>query len=186
MRRTLTGRYGSGIAALAILMALAVGCGSDEKTDRTKSLPKVTWAIHDRPAPDFELLEHGVARTLRLSSERGRIVLLNFCGVQSKASREELPELMAIHHAFTDSGVSVIGVLKPINPTKHAETDTLVSKLGIPYRLLTGTRDVMIAYRMNSVPMGYLIDRDGIVRNRYIGPKSRDEYARDIHALLRR
>ncbi len=129
----------------------------------------------DRPVPPFSL--PGLAS----SDLRGRPVLVNFFASWCVPCVEEAPVLMDLRRA----GVPLYGIAYKDKPEA---TDAFLSRHGDPYARLA--RDlpgrVAIDWGLTGVPETYLIDRDGIVRWRWVGPLTPDTVTAELQPLLRR
>ncbi len=129
----------------------------------------------DRPVPPFSL--PGLAS----SDLRGRPVLVNFFASWCVPCVEEAPVLMDLRRA----GVPLYGIAYKDKPEA---TDAFLSRHGDPYARLA--RDlpgrVAIDWGLTGVPETYLIDRDGIVRWRWVGPLTPEAVTAELQPLLRR
>jgi peroxiredoxin len=147
---TLKGRAGA--AALLMLLCLFV--------------PPAGSASVGDPAPDFSLptLKD---RTVSLGEFKGKVVLLNFWASWCAPCQEELPELQKIYHKFHDRGFELIGInvdKKRANAEKFAKRFALTFPVALDPEAST-----IEAYLGRAMPMSYLIDREGVVRQLFFG-----------------
>lgn len=118
-------------------------------------------------APDFRLssLEQG---SISLSDYRGRIVLVNFWATWCPPCVEETPGLEKFAEQMRGQGVTVIGV------SVDEDTDALkkfVSQYHLSYPIaLDFDRAVANRYGTFKFPETYILDRDGRVAEKIIGP----------------
>ncbi|MBI4568268.1 MAG: TlpA family protein disulfide reductase [Planctomycetes bacterium] len=121
-------------------------------------------AMLNEPAPDVE--RPGLdGKPVKLSDFRGRIVLLDFWATWCGPCREEIPHLAEISRKHAGDLV-VVGVSDEKTETVTRFRDAH----SVPYVLLKGrSRDYGPVFAGNAIPRLYVIDRDGIVRQRLVG-----------------
>jgi len=169
--------------ALAALIALAgaafVGCDRGKKA----SAEPPPYAEVGLLAPDFTLPYFGTSTRLGLKDLRGKVVLINFWASWCPPCRQEMPDLISLSRDYERRGVVVLGVVLNSNPQ---EVDQLIQQYQIPYQSVMGTDEVAGAWRVEGIPATYIIDREGIVRNHYVGAQSRTTFEWDVMQLLTR
>ncbi|HSL72683.1 MAG TPA: TlpA disulfide reductase family protein [Longimicrobiales bacterium] len=120
-------------------------------------------------APEF------AARTLsgdslRLSELRGNPILLNIWATWCIPCRKEMPELEALHKTYAARGLRVIGVSVDEGSADDA-VRAYTKEFGITYTILRDPGELVSAvFTVPGVPATFLIDRDGRVRWRHLGP----------------
>ncbi len=134
-------------------------------------------------APDFSLPTlDGGADNLR--NYRGRVVILNFWGSTCPPCRAEIPDLQATYAELRGRGLVVVGV----NWGESGETAAaLAREFGLTYPiLLDGDLTVSGKYGVRSTPTTFIIDRQGVVRERITGgPLTRTAVRRLVEGLLK-
>lgn len=152
------------VYAIAVL-ALAA-CGTPDRE---------TVAI-DAPAPAYAA-RAVEGDSLALSDLRGRVVLLNIWATWCKPCREEIPALETLYQRHRAAGFDVIGVSIDA-PSEAGRLRPFVTELGATYPLWHDPDDrVSSTFLALGVPASYLIDRDGILRWRHMGPVRADDPA---------
>jgi peroxiredoxin len=135
-------------------------------------------------APDFTLRSLD-GPNLRLSEQRGRVVLVNFWATWCGPCRQEMPHLNQLYDKYRDSGFVLLGV----NIDDHARAAAeLSAKLGLKFPVLLDTdKSVTRRYALDSMPGTVLIDRDGKVRHVHKGYREGVEatYDAQIRALVK-
>jgi len=143
-----------------------------------------TAALTPGPAPDFTL--HSVAGTnLRLTEQRGQVVMLNFWATWCGPCRQEMPQLNRLYEKYRASGFVLFGVNVDEDVRNAAGTS---SRLGLRFPVLLDTdKKVSRLYDLSTMPSTVLIDRDGRVRYIHLGYKDGYEqtYENQIRELLR-
>ncbi|WP_426450968.1 TlpA family protein disulfide reductase [Paenibacillus sp. S-38] len=125
-------------------------------------------------APDFELGTLD-GSSVKLSSYRGRTVIVNFWATWCPPCRTEMPHLQAYHAAQPEGGPLILAV----NATTTEVSVPVVSgwseswKLTFPV-LLDKEGTVTEGYNIHSYPTTYVIDKDGVIRYKHTGPMTVD------------
>lgn len=133
-----------------------------------------------RPAADFKLPDLN-GRPRSLSDFKGQVVLLDFWATWCEPCMEELPDLIRFQDAHKDQNFTLVGV------AMDAEGVSIVGPVArqnkIPYPILISGGDLPSGYNVPGFPCAFLIDRDGNIVRRYLGPVSYEELERDVSEL---
>lgn len=143
---------------------------------------KVPSPLVDKPAPAMNLPALIAAKGGVTSAEfKGKVTLVNFFASWCLPCRAEHPLLMAL--AGRDDFV-LVGVDYKDKPE---DALTWLRSLGDPYKRIGVDSDgrVAIDWGVYGVPESYLIDRDGRVRFKQIGPFTEQDVAERLVPLLR-
>src|SRR3989442_10867806 len=131
-------------------------------------------------APDVQFTKLD-GSPLRLKDLRGRVVLLNFWATWCIPCRSEIPSLSAMQKDFESRGLSIIGV-------SYDDTADLVQQFqkDIPqsYQVVLGGREVGADLPAAPLPTTYIIDREGRIREKIIGERTRTQFESSIKPLL--
>lgn len=134
-------------------------------------------------APDFTL-QSIKGDNIKLSEQRGSIVLVNFWASWCGPCRTEMPALEQLSEKYRDLGVVVLGV------NVETETDGVtryLSDMQVSFPLLLDQQNIASkAYNVEAMPTTVIIDKDGKVRalHRAYQPGYEKKYEDDINALL--
>jgi thiol-disulfide isomerase/thioredoxin len=150
----------------------------------------LTWALlrlpasqgtkERKPAPELSMPDiDGMKRSL--ADYKGKVVLLDFWATWCEPCLEELPDLVRLHEAHKDEGFTMIGVAMDAEGT--AIVAPFVRQNKIPYPILISKGDLPAGFPIPGFPTAFLIDREGKIARRYIGPKSYEELERDLADL---
>lgn len=134
-----------------------------------------------RKAPDFALLDMD-GRLVRLSSFIGRPVLINFWATWCDSCREEMPALEALHRRRP--GLVLLGV--SIDEDAARVVPPFARAHGLTYPLLADAGTASAAYAVRGLPTSFLIDADGLIARRWVGPLDARAVENDILALSSR
>jgi cytochrome c biogenesis protein CcmG/thiol:disulfide interchange protein DsbE len=121
-------------------------------------------------APDFELPDLSDT-TMRLSDFRGKVVFLNFWATWCKPCREEMPSMEVLYKNFEREGLVVLAVSIDRVTTKK-DIPPFVKSLSLTFPVLVdswGKTDKR--YKLMGVPETYIIDQQGVLREKIIGPR---------------
>ena len=133
-------------------------------------------------APDFELQTLD-GRSLRLSSLRGKAVLLNFWATYCSPCKVEMPWFVELQKEYGPQGFQIIGVAMD-----DASTDDIAKfakDMGVNYPILLGKEAVGLSYGgVNVLPTTFFLDRDGKVIAREFGLQSRSVFVDHIKEAL--
>ncbi|WP_447977781.1 TlpA disulfide reductase family protein [Candidatus Nitrospira bockiana] len=123
-----------------------------------------------KEAPDFSLpnLE---GQTVQLSDFRGKVVFLNFWATWCKPCREEMPSMEVLYKNFEHDDFVVLAVSIDRVTTKK-DIPPFVKSMNLTFPILVdswGQTDKR--YKLMGVPETYIIDQQGILREKVIGPR---------------
>lgn len=161
----------AGVVAAA-LFALLTTTGSDPPIGRGST------------APDFELELLGGMESVSLESLRGHVVLLNFWATWCKPCEDEMPAMERLHRALAPQGFALLAI--SVDETRE-EVEQFRERLDLSFPiLLDPEKRAARAYQTFRFPESLLIGPDGVVIERYIGPKDWDSeaYLARIRRLL--
>jgi cytochrome c-type biogenesis protein len=131
-------------------------------------------------APDVQFTRLD-GSAMRLKDLRGRVVVLNFWATWCIPCRSEIPSLSAMQKDFEARGLSVIGV-------SYDDTADLIQSFqkDIPqsYQIVLGGREVGAQLPASPLPTTYIIDREGRIRDKMIGERTRAAFESAIKPLL--
>jgi peroxiredoxin len=134
----------------------------------------------DTAAPDFTLVDLA-GRRISLKELKGKVVFLNFWATWCGPCREEMPMMEMLHREFKDQGLAVVAV--NFREDKQA-VRSFFDELGITFQVLLDPEgEVCDRYGVFSLPLTYLIDRDGRFIGKAIGIRPWD--GADAKALIR-
>jgi cytochrome c-type biogenesis protein len=144
----------------------------------TTAPPPVNQTYAAAPNVQFTKLD---GSPFRLQDLKGRVVLLNFWATWCVPCRNEIPSLSAMQKDLESRGLSIIGV-------SYDDTADLVQEFqkDIPqsYQIVLGGREVGSELPASPLPTTYIIDRQGRIREKMIGERTRDAFEAVIKPLL--
>jgi len=132
--------------------------------EQSRPKPMAADVSIGKQAPDIDL-KNPDGKTIKLSSLRGKVVLLDFWASWCGPCRMEMPNVVAAYHKYKDKGFTVYSVSldKDANAWKNA-----INQLGMVWEnhvsdLKWWQSDVVGLYGIQGIPMAFLLDRNGII-----------------------
>jgi thiol-disulfide isomerase/thioredoxin len=185
------GRGGSSILASLLLGAAVLVAGLVLVFRSDVGAPPV---VRGTAAPDFDLprletildADPDPARSERLSLQdlRGRVVLVNFWASWCEPCEREMPAMERLHRSLPEDAFALVAIAIDENPKDVVSFQDRM-QLSFPI-LLDPSGRVYAAYQTMGVPESLLIDAEGRIVERYVGPREWDapEYEDRIRALM--
>jgi len=130
--------------------------------------PETTMIKAGMAAPDLELTSGSLGRKGRLSSFRGKPVLLVFFMSSCHICATELPQVERLYRELRTRGLVVLGVSVDADYTTR---ETFLRETGITFGVMQDPNGEAIrqAYGSYKMPEAYLIDPQGQVAAVYVG-----------------
>jgi cytochrome c biogenesis protein CcmG, thiol:disulfide interchange protein DsbE len=157
-------RHLAAVAAIAGVLLLALACNPARAT------PEINAAV---PALVVTTLD---GQTFDLAKLRGKVVLVNYWATWCAPCRKEMPKLDAFYKRYRDRGLEIIGI--SIDFDRDLDKARRVAQgVSYPTALLKSISDDGFGIP-KGVPITWIVDRDGKVRDRMI--EVRDELLNGI------
>jgi len=135
-------------------------------------------------APAFDLPRLSDDTHVRLGDLRGRVVLLNFWATWCKPCEDEMPSMERLHAKLKGQPFELLAVSVDEG---QDDVKSFRDRLGLTLPiLLDPSKKAANAYQAFRFPETVLIDQNGVVAGRFIGPRSWDDetYVEKIRALI--
>jgi peroxiredoxin len=171
MRRTGSWVIAAAVAG-AIGFALWSGPSVPDPVERGSAAP--AFALPELPGPG----------EVSLASLRGQVVLLNFWATWCEPCEREMPAMQRLHEKLGPEGLRLLAV--SVDDAKD-EIEQFRQKFGLSFTILwDAEKHASNAYQTYRYPETLLIGRDGVVVERYVGPREWDSplYEARIRRLL--
>ena len=119
-------------------------------------------------------------RLTSFSEFRGKIVFINFWTSWCLACVIEMPSMEKLHEKFKDKDFVMVGI-------NLQESEATILKFYKEHKLtfttlLDSTGDVGTAFRIRGIPTTFILDKNGIIIGKALGPREWD--SRDSFALF--
>ena len=163
---------------VAVFVAVAVYFLLALNPNRDPTL--VPSALIDKPAPAFTLAGLGDANGIALDRLKGQVAVINFFASWCEPCRDEHSLLMGLDKR-TNAPLYGIAYKDKPEDTRH-----FLHELGDPYKAigLDESGRTAIDFGVYGVPETYVIDKDGRIRKRFVGPLTAKEVAQELLPLV--
>jgi thiol-disulfide isomerase/thioredoxin len=134
-------------------------------------------------APDFLLPDVMGSGEVHLSKLKGKVVLVDFWATWCGPCRMEIPDFIQLQKAYGKKGLRVVGV--SLDQAGPELVKRFAQVMKINYKLVMGNAELAGAYgNIEAIPSTFLIGRDGMVVNHYVGFHERAVFEKDIQEAL--
>lgn len=126
---------------------------------------------HERSvvAPEF-ILPAMDGPPVRLSDQRGKVVLLNFWATWCPPCRAEMSSIEKLYQAYRERGLVILAISNDVSGRTVVEPFVRERGLTFPI-LLNPDGDVFIQYGVRGLPTSYVLDRSGRIVSGEIGAR---------------
>ncbi len=167
-----------GGAAVCLMVAL-VGIGSAAAPD-ILPVAVLNGVKLGESAPNFQLTDLN-DRRMTLSDLHGKVVLLNFWATWCGPCRVEMPAMEQLYRSFLRKDFEILAV--SIDAQGVAVTRPFAQEYHLTFPILhDADYRVGLMYGARSLPMTFLVDRQGVVRHQIFG--ARDWGASEAQQLV--
>ena len=121
------------------------------------------------------------------------LTMINVWGTDCGPCIQEMPDLAALHEAYADKGVQVVGLVSDalgmdgsVSESQVADARAIVEETGAAYPHIVPSEDlIFLLQQIFAVPTTFFVDETGAqVGQTYLGAKSEDEWAAIVDELL--
>ena len=138
-------------------------------------------AMIEKPAPAFDIPGLNNSTPLTLAGLKGHVVVVNFFASWCVPCRVEHPLLLRLAQ---QDHLPLYGIAYKDKP---ADANRLLTTFGDPYKQIGMDQDgrVGLDFGVYGVPETYVIDANGIIRRRFVGPLTSETVDKDLIPLLK-
>ncbi len=150
-----------------LMLSLLVGIFFIAGCENIAGPKKIKRMEIGKPAPDF-VLQDAAGKTWKLSSLKGKVVFINFWATWCKPCRDEIPSMEALNKTMTGQPFQMLSIV--FNDDLDL-ANSFALRLGATFPVLANPDpELTEAYMITGVPETFLIDAQGILRHKFIGP----------------
>lgn len=121
-------------------------------------------------APDFQL-KTIEGQNVKLSDLRGQKVILNFWASWCPPCRAEMPDMQNFYQKYKDQDVTILGVNLTATEKKAEDVAAFAKEYGLTFPIVLDDQSVVGGmYQTTSIPTSYMIDTQGVIQNKIVGP----------------
>jgi peroxiredoxin len=159
-------------AALAALLGLILAGAA---------LWRATGPQGAAPEVSFQLID---GRTVDLQGLRGRPVLVTFWSTTCGLCIREMPDLVRLYEQLSPRGLEIVGVAMPYDRPDRVVEMARSKGLNYPVALDVGGEITRAFGEIRGTPTSFLIDPDGNILFRRLGPLEPERLHRQLERLL--
>ena len=145
--------------------ALAVGLALSE------DLHLVTTGVQ---APGFDAVDLATGDSVSLADYAGEVILLNLWATWCAPCRVEMPSMERLYRELGPAGLKVVAV--SVDQLGGDRVKAFADELGLTFDILHDrSGDIEIDYQATGLPESLILDRNGMIVHKAIGPVAWDE-----------
>jgi peroxiredoxin len=130
---------------------------------------------------DFVLKDQNNA-AVKMADYKGKVVLLNFWATWCGPCKIEIPAFVELYDQYKDKGLVIVGVSVDDSPE---QLQAFMKEYRMNYPVLQMTPEVETAYGpFYGYPTSFFIARDGSICIKHLGPATKEQFEKEIKALL--
>jgi peroxiredoxin len=152
------------IPSLIIVLWLTLFLGNAVSLE---ALPQV-----GKPAPDFALTDMD-GKKVTLSGYKGKVIVLNFWATFCGPCKEEMPSLNNLFLSFKKDGLIVLAISTD-DSEKPVQSFIRAKAIAFPVLIDKDQQVFFDRYGILGLPTTFIIDRDGIIREKILGDRPWD------------
>ncbi len=153
-------KYISSLIGAALLLFIVFTAGCDQLAAPQAEVGKL--------APTFTLSDLNGKR-FDLKSLRGKVVFINFWATWCPPCIEELPSMEMLNNSIPESSFQMLTILYN---DKAEIAEAFAKKQGYTFPILVDPNTTVgKTYGITGVPETYIIDPEGILREKFLGPR---------------
>jgi peroxiredoxin len=165
----------AGIGALALAFAIVTwpagsagnGCDPDARPAR------LDFVVKDMNGND-----------VRFADFKGKVILLNFWATWCPPCRVEIPAFVELQDKYRDDGLVILG-LSIDDPVESLKPFAEEFRMNYPVLVGADRDDIQEAFGpLWGIPVTVIINRDGKICKRHMGFATKEQFEREIRALL--
>ncbi len=158
------------VAIFIAIIAIATAACGNKKTD---SLSMIGALSYETP----------YGKTVKLSHEKGRVLVLNYFATWCPPCNAETPDLVNLYKRYHKQGLDIIGISTDQNINN---VPPFIKKYNIPYKVVLQNRQSEAVFGvMRYIPTSIIINRKGKVYKRFSGMMPQVAWESTIQKLLK-
>jgi cytochrome c biogenesis protein CcmG/thiol:disulfide interchange protein DsbE len=165
---------------LFLAVAAAIGGGHSWRTRQ----PGAILPVAARTMMRSMVLTQLDGRVWNVADHRGQVVLINYWATWCEPCREELPGLIQLARDTDPRSVAIAGIALDSGPSAQDTVRSFAGQFRVPYTIAMPDTITRSNLAEMGLPTTVLLDKHGRIARTYYGAVERDDFAKDIAALL--
>jgi peroxiredoxin len=167
-----------------VLFALAGQGPAAEAQVIARPSPSAKAIAQGIPAPEIDLQTLAGGR-VKLSSLRGRPVVLTFWGTWCPPCKDEFPALVAAHRRHQADGLEILAVNQRDQELNTKDVEAFAKEYGVDFTVALDPKGrSRRSYKLIALPTTIFVDTAGVIRTVHSGPISAKQLAEGIATIL--
>jgi len=138
-----------------------------------KIWPQLDLVAVGSRAPEFRAVNLRTGRPASLADYRGKVVLVNIWATWCQPCRIEMPSMERLHRKLAGNDFAVVAV--SVDEADSATVMQFARDLGVTFDVLHDRAGaIRRLYQTTGVPESFVIERDGVIVKKVIGPAEWD------------
>ena len=153
-------------ALLTVTLVVAVGCKKEDNAVKPAA-KAVAGAVEGGVAPDFTVRDLA-GQDVKLSSLKGKVVLVNFWATWCPPCREEIPSMVKLNQSMSGKQFQMLAI--SIDEGGKAAVENFFKKSGLTLPAFLDTEGAVArSYGTTGVPETFIVDKAGIIQKKIVG-----------------
>lgn len=178
------------VCLIPALLFIFAACSSKQQADsgQKEEKPPPLMQKTERKAPLFSL-QNAEGQVVNAAEFKGKVLILDFWATWCPPCREEIPHFIELQNQYGEQGLQVVGI--SVDQQGWAVVKPFIQENGINYPILMYTEDVYKDYQeliepamRDGIPFTFIIDRQGNVREKFVGYRDKSVFETAIKPLL--
>lgn len=168
-------------SSLLIILSISLFMACGESKSNTDTSAKANNASAQN-TKDFTLtLLDG--KKLTLNDLKGKAVIIDVWDTWCPPCKEEIPHFIELYDEYKDKGLEIVGVAGG-RYGKEAVEQFIVDH-GVNYLNAMLDQEFMNSYGpIQGIPTTFVLDKQGVVKQKYVGYRDKSVFEADIKAIL--
>ncbi len=172
------------------LLFIFAACSTKQQADSGQQEKKPPPLVQKsaQKAPLFSL-QNADGQTINAAEFKGKVLILDFWATWCPPCREEIPHFIELQNQYGAQGLQVVGI--SVDQQGWSVVKPFIQANGINYPILMYTEDVYRDYQeliepamRGGIPFTFIIDRQGNVREKFVGYRDKSVFESAIKPLL--
>ena len=153
------------VACLGLFLILGRNAaGAMSKAPQINSVSEKNMPLKDFTLPDLE------GKMTSLSDYKGKVIFLNFWATWCPPCREEMPSIQQLHEKLGNDQFVILAVAESSGTSE--QIGKFMKENKYTFKVLNDVkREVAAKYQIIGVPTTFLIDKKGIIVDKYVGSR---------------